>query len=717
MQSLVEARSVSGSGLDRAGTEPGGIWAALEARLDPVRERPSLAPDIETNEFVTARGERYSIVLNPRDLVYYRLEAEEAALLPLMDGTRTVADLVVAHLQASGELEADDVGDLVRTLREAGFLTERFVDSRAALAKALETRSGVRLGLARAVKNLSIEYRGVDRFVRGCYRHVLRPAFTPVGIALSVLVALGGIAAFAYVVASEGVAVSTQSIGLALLLFLILDAASLFIHEMGHASTLVHYGRRVNGAGFRIYFGTPAFYIESSDALMLTRGQRIMQSFAGPYFQLVAAGVASLVLVAFPDAWIAPTLYRFVVLNYFILLLNLIPLLELDGYFILAEALRIPDLRSRSLAFVRHELPRRIWRRERFRFGEMGLAVYGILGMTFTAFTFYLAAYFWPRTFGAFFVWLWEAGPLGVVTMIVIIVLLGGPIFRALLFGLRALGRQFRSAIAALRFRAQRHWRVEAAQLLDEQPVFNDLPVATLSDIAGRVRLLDVGAGAAVVHQGDRADAYFMVRQGTLQAIDEPPDGPTRVLRTLGRGDAFGELAVATGSRRTATVRAVTGAEVFRLDKGSFDRLLADQLHLPDLAPTFQDLMELQALKPFVTLSTDDLDRLRDRGNWVRVGPGETVVAEGQPADAFYVVQNGRLEVFEGEARVRELGAGDHFGEIALLFDVARTATVRTTTPCRLFSLDRPAFDDLVRESFRSGTLRPAIVVDRTWDH
>jgi hypothetical protein len=69
----------------------------------------------------------------------------------------------------------------------------------------------------------------------------------------------------------------------------------------------------VQSAGFRIYFGAPAFFIESSDALMLDRGPRIAQAFAGPYFELVAAGIASIVLWATPGIALDTMLYRFVV--------------------------------------------------------------------------------------------------------------------------------------------------------------------------------------------------------------------------------------------------------------------------------------------------------------------------------------------------------------------------------------------------------------------
>jgi CRP-like cAMP-binding protein len=68
------------------------------------------------------------------------------------------------------------------------------------------------------------------------------------------------------------------------------------------------------------------------------------------------------------------------------------------------------------------------------------------------------------------------------------------------------------------------------------------------------------------------------------------------------------------------------------------------------------------------------------------------------------VTQDGR--------RLRTLGAGDHFGELALLLDVPRTATVRAVTPTRLFRVDRDAFDQLVRRAFdRPGAGMPSRVV------
>ena len=138
-----------------------------------------------------------------------------------------------------------------------------------------------------------------------------------------------------------------------------------FFHELGHASAIIHFGRRVKSAGFMIYFGSPAFFVEASDSLMLDRHERILESFAGPFAELVLAGVASLVLASYPGGTFSQLLYKFAVINYFVIFLNLIPLLELDGYWILSDLIQVPDLRPRSLEFFQHDLWHKLRTRER----------------------------------------------------------------------------------------------------------------------------------------------------------------------------------------------------------------------------------------------------------------------------------------------------------------------------------------------------------------
>jgi cAMP-dependent protein kinase regulator len=221
-----------------------------------------------------------------------------------------------------------------------------------------------------------------------------------------------------------------------------------------------------------------------------------------------------------------------------------------------------------------------------------------------------------------------------------------------------------------------------------------------------------------VVRQGDRAEAFYLVRRGTLQVVEEDRDtGNERPLRTLGRGESFGELALVTAATRSATVRALEESEVFEIDKGTFDRLLADMIHVPEFAPTLEAMSQLREMESFSSLEPDELAQLLERGEWVNVAPGEVIVKQGEVSDAFYAIGSGQVEVLDKRKVLSTLGPGAYFGEIGLLLDVPRTATVRAKTPVRLYRLDRKGFDRLVRDFFRKGTLNPAIPQDRTWQH
>ena len=181
----------------------------------------------------------------------------------------------------------------------------------------------------------------------------------------------------------------------------ILDYFSVVIHELGHALVLIRNGRRIKSAGFMIYFGSPAFFVESSDGLMMDRRQQIVSSFAGPFAETVLASLSSLIVWWFPDWFLSQTLFVAAALNYYLVIMNLIPLLELDGYYILADLIQVPDLRPRSLGFLRDDLFRKIRHWEHFSKQEVGLALYGILGIAFTIFVLYSSFRYWKIVFGA----------------------------------------------------------------------------------------------------------------------------------------------------------------------------------------------------------------------------------------------------------------------------------------------------------------------------
>jgi MFS family permease len=107
-------------------------------------------------------------------------------------------------------------------------------------------------------------------------------------------------------------------------------------------------------------------------------------------------------------------------------------------------------------------------------------------------------------------------------------------------------------------------------------------------------------------------------------------------------------------------------------------------------APTEQQL-RVDDVPMFAPLSLAAKERLATKLVPLDVPAGETIVRTGDVGDRFYIVDSGavRIGLDGGE---KESGAGDYFGEIALLRDVPRTATVTATTATRLFALERADF-------------------------
>jgi CRP-like cAMP-binding protein/Zn-dependent protease len=694
----------------------GGVYGRLAADLDPANFRPRLAPDVEVKEFHLRWGNDYAMLANPRDLLHLRVEIDDVPFIAMMDGTRTVKEIIVERLRGTRELEVADLADLVEQLRRNNFLDRRFVDVDAAVRSALDPSPAATRKAREFARTLSVEWEGADRLVGWCYRHGGAWFFRPPLLALSALTAVGGLIAFFAVEAEGRFELSATSAAAATLVLLGMDYVLTFVHELGHALVVAHHGRHVRSAGFMIYFGSPAFFVDVSDSLMMERRQRIAQSFAGPFAELIVAGLASAYILAFPTAPGVHLLYTFALLNYVVIFLNLIPLLELDGYWILADLIQVPDLRQRSLEFLRHELWRKLRLRERLSKQEAGLAVYALLGVAFSILSLVTGAFFWHQIFGGLISDLWNGGALGRLLLVTLALFVAGPLIRAGISLVRSLGRRGRRIWRGIRFKFETSWRVEAAELIDALPVFADLPGEVLSELAGRVHVRTISRGTPVVRQGERAEAFFVVRRGTLEVVEERGDADDRVIRVLGRGECFGELGLSEAARRSATVRALEDAEVFEVDKSSFDRLLASDLRVPELQPTIQAAFELRELPGFAHLEFDELGELLEHGEWINVPPGHVVVHQGDIGDAFYAIHSGQFDVMVDEAQVRTMGPGAFFGEIALLVDVPRTATVVARTPSRIFRLDREGFDRVVAEGFRRGTLRPA-VDERTWKH
>ena len=115
----------------------------------------------------------------------------------------------------------------------------------------------------------------------------------------------------------------------------------------------------------------------------------------------------------------------------------------------------------------------------------------------------------------------------------------------------------------------------------------------------------------------------------------------------------------------------------------------------------------------FAPLPIATVERLSHDLTPIEFGAGEEVIVQGDHGDRFFVIETGKVEVFENGEFRRHEGPGESFGEIALLHDVPRTATVRTIEPTRLLALEREQFLTAVTGHRRSHQLAGDVVDDR----
>lgn len=175
---------------------------------------------------------------------------------------------------------------------------------------------------------------------------------------------------------------------------------------------------------------------------------------------------------------------------------------------------------------------------------------------------------------------------------------------------------------------------------------------------------------------------------------------PDEVLsRVFGVLEGLTMLALAAGSVASAVLIESFGVEVALAAVGAFlplvvlvtsGRLLS--IDRSAEAPDAEILSVLRAIPFFAQLPAPAMERVMANVSRQEANAGELLIREGDHGDRFYVVVEGGVEVTRGGEHVAELGAGDYVGEIALLRDVPRTASVRATTAVRLLTLEREPF-------------------------
>ena len=687
----------------RAPVGPADVWRGVRESLNPALYRPERDPRVETHLVDDGRKSPYVVIKQPDVHAYLRLAAEERFLWESMDGSRTVKDLILAYFTQFGSLALGRVGGLVTHLRQSQFLRDKPQDVFGAVYRRLPVTRVRRVALTglQYLMGRLLVWRGIDRWMDRPYRAGGWVLFTrPMQIVYLIICAVGGVLFVQHTRSGQFSFIPEPSLRAVVGLFL-LQYAAVAVHEGAHGLACRHFGARVNGAGFLLYMGMPAFFVDTTDIWTKPIRARLATSWAGPYSGLILAGLISILIALFPGMAVAASLHRIAIIWIIILIFNLIPFAELDGYYMLVDWLDVPRLRPRALGFTRRDLWVKLRRRESFAPLERLFVWFGLASALMTVVLVLFGFFFWQVQLGRLVGALWSAGPLGRLLIIPLALAIAVP-FLVLLVG--GLAQQARRGVRRLRgwwARPRRATIRDRLALLNTVAFLESLPREAREEVARRLRPTTVQAGQAVFRQGEEGDAFYVIRRGQAEVVQRR-DGTEVVLRTLGPGDHFGEVALLGRAPRTAAVRALTPLNLFALRRGDFDRLLAPHVtaseHVEQAIRESEDLSRLPLL---ADLSPQERAAVAARLRRRQFTAGAEIVRRGDVGDTFYIIQSGQAEVITSEDGREQaphvLGPGAHFGEIALLMDVPRTATVRALTPLVAYSLDRADFETLLQ--------------------
>jgi CRP-like cAMP-binding protein/thioredoxin reductase/Pyruvate/2-oxoacid:ferredoxin oxidoreductase delta subunit len=200
--------------------------------------------------------------------------------------------------------------------------------------------------------------------------------------------------------------------------------------------------------------------------------------------------------------------------------------------------------------------------------------------------------------------------------------------------------------------------------------------------------------GELLFRKGDYSNSFYCILEGEVLIEITEKDG-VKDERVMRRGEFFGELGLLSGRRRSSTARAGDGCVLIESPRRSMLRLLGT---VESVRRKIDQTSLRRAVRAYVapSVSDTDLDEMVKDAVVKRFAASETLFKEGDAADGLHLIRRGSVMVSRiiggKEIVLSYVAAGNYVGEMALLSDAPRSATVRASVPTETIVLPMAAF-------------------------
>jgi len=234
--------------------------------------------------------------------------------------------------------------------------------------------------------------------------------------------------------------------------------------------------------------------------------------------------------------------------------------------------------------------------------------------------------------------------------------------------------------------------------VLENSFLFSSLTPKEIDVVIDAMQERVVEAGTKLIEQGDDGDVLYVVEEGQMDCYKKQPGGEDKLVKECHAGDAFGELALLYNCPRAASVKAHDKCVLWQLDRDTFNHIVRSS------ACKRRERYEefLKSVPILETMEAYELSSLCDALQTVTFKKGETIVQQGDSGDTFFIVEEGECcanKVYAPKTPAQEVmqyRSGGYFGELALLRNEPRAASVVASTDCRLLTISRKTFKSLL---------------------
>lgn len=227
--------------------------------------------------------------------------------------------------------------------------------------------------------------------------------------------------------------------------------------------------------------------------------------------------------------------------------------------------------------------------------------------------------------------------------------------------------------------------------VLSKSFLFSNLEDNDMTVVIAAMSEVSAPEGEKVIVAGDQGDFLFVIETGKLDCVIKI-DGADKVVKTCEAGDVFGELALLYNCPRAATVQAQEACVMWKLDRDTFNNIVKEAAQKKR-----QRYDNFLAKVPLLSkMDAYERSQLADALKVESFADGETIFKQGDVGNKFYIIEDGGAVAMKGGAQVMTYSAGDYFGELALLRNQPRAATISAKGNSKVLAVDSRSFKRLL---------------------